>query len=116
MAMRRSKLRSAWGLALAVLFGGSVARAEPPPSLRPRRRERDYALVGANPNWGPVGVIKNLDGGFDSGARFGVGYHWCGGYEAIFQYTHFHTAGDDQVTAGDTARLGVQVFPTLTHP
>lgn len=84
--------------------------------LRPRRREQDFALVGANPNWGPVGVLKSVEGGFDSGGRFGVGYHWCGGLEAIVQYTHWHNAGNDVVTQSETQRLGLTVFPTLTHP
>src|SRR5262249_9847076 len=84
--------------------------------MRPRRREQDYAVVGANPNFGPVGVIQNIEGGFDSGFRVAAGHPLCGGMEAIFAYTSLHPSGDALIPASDTARLGLTVFPTLTHP
>src|SRR5262245_16901128 len=48
MAMRRSNLRSGWGLALAVLFGGSLANAQPPamPTPPPRVTQTVYPPSG----------------------------------------------------------------------
>jgi hypothetical protein len=79
---------------------------------RPMRQNTDYAITGTNPNWGPLGVIHNVDGGFDSGFRAGAGYHWCGGQEVLLQYTFFWANADDRVQAP----AGGRVFPTLTHP
>jgi hypothetical protein len=81
--------------------------------MRPRRRGQDYAIVGVNPNFAPLGEIRSVEGGFDSGFRVGIGYRFPDdGWEVRFLYTYFHTAGDDGVVGN--RNLGV--FPTLTHP
>jgi hypothetical protein len=81
--------------------------------MRPRRRSQDYAVVGSDPNGGPIGVIKSLEGGFDSGFRVGAGYRFPGeNWEARFYYTFYHETGNDLVAAPP----GGFVFPTLTFP
>lgn len=85
------------------LFGGEYLL------VRPRRGGQDYAIVGGNPNWGPVGDIKSIEGGFDSGFRVGLGYRFAGeGWELGAWYTNYHVGGNDGVAG--------TVFPTLTHP
>jgi hypothetical protein len=80
--------------------------------LRPLHRATDFAVVGVNPNWGPIGVIHNVDGGFDSGFRVGAGYGWGAGGDVMFRYTNFHASASETVNGAG----GNLVFPTLTDP
>jgi hypothetical protein len=81
--------------------------------MAPRRRAQDFALVGTAPFGGPIGTLKSVEGGYDSGFRVGAGYRFCEGMEVLFNYTHYHTSGDDAVLR---APPGQVVFATLTHP
>jgi hypothetical protein len=78
----------------------------------PRRTGQDYAILGTNPNFAPLGTIKNLEGSYDAGFRINAGYRFDTGLEATFGYTHWHTAADEFLTAPADQLL----FPTLTHP
>jgi hypothetical protein len=81
--------------------------------LAPRRPAQTFAIVGSNPNWGPIGIIRSVDGNYDSGFRVGAGWRFveeeC---DVMARYTYYHTAADD--IAG--APPGGKVFATLTHP
>ncbi|MGL4554724.1 MAG: Lpg1974 family pore-forming outer membrane protein [Gemmataceae bacterium] len=78
----------------------------------PRRRAQDYAILGTNPNFAPLGTVKTLEGGYDPGLRIGAGYRFASGVEATGVYTHWHTSADEFLTATAPEKL----FPTLTHP
>ncbi|MFO0841771.1 MAG: Lpg1974 family pore-forming outer membrane protein [Gemmataceae bacterium] len=81
--------------------------------LAPRRPGQTYAVVGTNPFWGPVGTIKSVDGGYDSGLRVGAGWRFAdGGWDVMGRYAYFHSSADDVATRP----AGGQVFATLTHP
>lgn len=81
--------------------------------LAPRREGQTYAIFGRNPFWGPLGEVKSLDGGYNSGFRISAGcrtpdHPW----EVMLRYAYFHADNDAtlQTTPSDT------IFPTLTHP
>jgi hypothetical protein len=81
--------------------------------LAARRPAQTYAIVGTNPFWGPVGTIKSVDGGYDSGLRVGAGWRFADGeWDVMGRYAYFHSSADNVATrpAGGT------VFATLTHP
>jgi hypothetical protein len=80
--------------------------------LHPVRGNTDYAVLGTNPNWGPIGVVQHADGGFDSGFRIGAGYKWSNGFDTVFRFTYFHANADHMVSGGN----GIVVFPTMTFP
>src|SRR5262245_7838654 len=66
--------------------------------LAPRRAWQTYAIVGLNPFWGPIGVVKSLDGNYDSGFRVGAGFRFADDWEALLRYTYFHSAAEDAVS------------------
>ena len=79
-----------------------------------RSTGREYAIVGANPILGPVGVIKTVgSGNYNSGFRLGAGYRFPGeDIEVMFRYTFLHTSSGDTTTAP----AGQTLFATETHP
>jgi hypothetical protein len=79
---------------------------------RPVRSNQDYAISGTNPGFGPLGDIKTVDGGYNTGFRVGGGYRFCNGWEASLYYTYFQAAhGTDAGQPGSGA-----LFPTITFP
>jgi hypothetical protein len=80
--------------------------------MRPVRRDQDYAIVGSSPNFGPLGVIRSVEGGYDTGFRIGAGYRCCAGWESVVSYTYLDTTGKD-VAAAPTGQFA---FPTTTFP
>lgn len=81
--------------------------------MRPIRQGQDYAVVGTNTNDGPLGVVRNVTGGYDPGFCAGLGYRFPDeGWEVVLEYTYFRTTGND--AAG--APPGGFVFPSLTYP
>jgi hypothetical protein len=90
----------------AILFTGDVLL------LRPVRRGQDYAVVGTNPNFGPLGIVRSVEGGYDSGFRVGAGYRCDCGWETVVSYTYFDTNDRDNATAP----AGSFVFPSTTFP
>lgn len=89
-----------------ILFDGQVL------AWAPRRRAQDYAIQGTA-EFGPVGRIRTLEGGYDPGLRVGAGYRLPGeGLELMAVYTHWHSAAEETISAA----AGERLFPTLTHP
>jgi hypothetical protein len=81
--------------------------------VRPLQRGQDFAIIGTNPNIGPVGVIKSVDGDVNTGFRVGAGYRIPGeGLEIHAVYTYIH--GNDKSTIA--AGTGETIFPTPTFP
>ncbi len=80
--------------------------------LAARRGGQTYAIVGTNPNWGPVGSIQSVDGHYDSGLRVAVGYRFADELEVFARYSYFRSTADGVAPAPD----GGTVFATLTHP
>jgi hypothetical protein len=81
--------------------------------IRPYRHGQDFAIVGANPNAGTIGVIHSVEGDYTSGLRFGA-YYRCPGehWDLGVVYTYMHNEQKSGVGAGP----GESVFPTLTFP
>ncbi len=81
--------------------------------VHPYSRGQDYAVLGANPNGGPIGEVKSVPGDLDTGFRVGAGYRIPGeGWEIHSVYTYIHSNDKSSVDAGP----GESVFPTLTFP
>lgn len=79
-----------------------------------RRASQDYALVGNNPNVGPIGDIRTVDGAYDPGLRVAAGYRFCpDGLDVMARYTYWHGQREDAASANGP---GTAVFTTLTHP
>jgi Legionella pneumophila major outer membrane protein precursor len=78
-----------------------------------RRGNQDYAVVGSAPILGPVGVVKSIDGNYDSGLRVGAGYRIPGeNMEVMFRYTFLHNDSNQNATQPP----GQILFATATHP
>jgi hypothetical protein len=81
--------------------------------VRPYRHGQDFAIVGNNPNAGPIGVIHSVEGDYTSSLRFGARYRPCGSeWDLGVVYTYIH----NEQKSGAGAQDGQVVFPTLTFP
>jgi len=81
--------------------------------VRPYMHGQDFALVGTNPNVGPIGVIHSVEGDYNSGLRFAFSYRCPGeGWDLQTVFTTIHNEANS--TLG--APTGESVFPTLTFP
>lgn len=80
--------------------------------LAPRRTGQTYGLTGTNPNFGPLGHLRSLDGNYDSGFRIGAGFTFGEELDVMARYTYFNTDANE----GFTAPAGQTIFTTLTHP
>jgi hypothetical protein len=81
--------------------------------VRPFIHGQDYAIVGTAPVAGPVGIIYNVEGGYESGMRVAASYR-CPGecWDLQGVYTYMQNRGDSAVAAP----AGASVFPTVTFP